>query len=159
MTRSPHRRTRRIGALLVSLVLAVTGALVTAPTARADTPYGHPMPAGNWTFVRADIFLHYACKVPMSGGYGPVYRVHTLTWYNGHHDAVDQGIGVYAVVTRFSNGNVVDSKTNPGWFYGFNGNELWASAWYADRLWMSGAYYGPVSPWTNGYPVRWLTNC
>ena len=159
MNGSPRRRTHRIIALLASLVLAICGGLVTAPAAQADAPFGHPMPAGRWTFVRADAFLHYACKVPMSGAYGPVYRIHTLTWYNGRTDAVNQGIGVYAATTRSRNTNIVDQVSNPGWFYGFNGNELWASAWYADRLWMQGAYYGPSSPWTNGFPVRSLTDC
>jgi hypothetical protein len=144
---------------MLTFVALLVGTFGIAPAAHADTPFGHPMPSGHWTFVRSDAFLHYACKIPMSGGYGPVYRVKTLTWYNGNADALSYGIGVYVATTRFSNANIIDSKTNPGWLYGFNGNEVWASAYYADRLWMQGSYYGPSRPWTDGYPVAWLTTC
>lgn len=157
--RGSRTANRRLATLFAVVLVALCASLVTASSAHADSPFNHPMPSGNWTFVRSDAFLHYACKVPMSGGYGPVYRIHTLTWYNGRQDALDYGIGVYAATTRYGNDNVIDQKTNTGWLYGFNGNELWASAWYPDRLWMQGSYYGPSARWDDGFPVAWLTNC
>jgi hypothetical protein len=29
----------------------------------------------------------------------------------------------------------------------------------SDRLWMQAAAYGPVDPWTGGFPVRRITRC
>jgi hypothetical protein len=156
---TPSRTRARLAAVAVAAALVAIGTVGFAPSAQADQPFGHPMPAGNWTFVRSDGYLHYACKIPMSGGYGPVYRVRTATWFNGRHDHLNQGIGVYAVTSRSNGANVIDRTTNLGWLYGFNGNELWASAWYADRLWIQAAAYGPVDPWAQGVPVRNLVNC
>lgn len=152
------RSARRAALAGLAALGLVAASLVAAAPASADSPYNHPMPPGNWTFVRADAYLHYACKIPMSGAYGPVYRIKTATWSNGSN-APSLGIGVYAVTSRHSDATIIDSTTNTGWLYGYNGNELWASAWYADRLWIQGAYYGPARPWTDGFPVAWLTNC
>lgn len=149
---------RGLTALLATAALALS-ALVGAPSAAADAPFGHPMPAGHWSFVRGDAYLHYACKVPQSGAYGPVYLVKTLTWYNGQAGAVNQGIGVYTATTRGSNTAIVDQRSSASWYLGFVQTQLWASAWYADRLWVQGAYYGPSAPWTAGVPVRNLVTC
>jgi hypothetical protein len=135
-----------IGALALSFGVNVTTASAAAP------------PGGNWTFVRQDAYVHYACKIPMSGAYGPVYRIKTASWYNGS-SGPQQGIGVTVIVTRYSDTAIVDQVTNPSWLYGYNGNQVWASAWYPDRVWIQGAYYGPPRPWTDGFPVASLVNC
>lgn len=150
------RSVRRTCLAVALLCAALALSLVPAAPAHADRPYEHPMPSGRWTHVRTDAYIHYACKEPRSGGYGPVYRVHTRTWSNGR---VVGDIGVYAVTSRWRNSNVVDRVTNLGWLYGYNGNALWASAWYPDRLWIQGSYYGPPAPWDDGFPVARLVTC
>lgn len=158
-TASTRRRVGRVWTTVAAAGLLVAGLVAGAPAASADTPYNHPMPPGHWTLVRQDAFIHYACKVPMSGAFGPVYRIHTRTWYNGERWAMDSGMGVSVVTTRFSDSNIIDVTTSHGWLYGYSGSEVWASAYYSDRLWIQGAYYGPSAPWTHGKPVKDLVNC
>jgi hypothetical protein len=150
---------RRIFRTAMTLVASFIGALAISFGGNVGAASAAAPPGGNWTFVRQDAYVHYACKIPMSGAYGPVYLIKTASWYNGNSAAVSQGIGVYAATSRYSDAAIVDQVSNPSWLYGFNGNQLWASAWYPDRLWIQGAYYGPASPWTNGFPVAWLVNC
>ncbi len=158
MTR-PHPEMRRRFRAAGAAILAVLAVLVTAPSASADSPYGHPMPPGSWSFVRDDGYLHYACKVPRSGAYGPVYLVKTLTWYNGDSASVNSGIGVYAATTRDSDTAFVDQRTSTSWYLGFVQTQLWASAWYPDRLWIQAAAYGPNRYWASGTSVRTLVTC
>lgn len=140
-------------------MLVAAGALVAAGIAGAPSASADTRPPGSWTQVRSDVYVHYACKtwVP-NATFGALYRVKTLTNFNGDYRAM-QSFGTYAAVARGSNANVVAQVSNNGWYYGWNGNELWASALLGDRLWIQGAYYGPARPWTDGYPVAALANC
>jgi hypothetical protein len=150
---------RRIFRTAMMLVASFIGALAISFGGNVGAASAAAPPGGNWTYIRSDGYAHYACKIPMSGAYGPVYRIKTASWYDGDSTAVALGIGVYVAVARYSDSAIVDQVTNTNWLYGFNGNEVWASAWYPDRLWIQAAYYGPPQPWTEGYPVAWLVNC
>ena len=147
----------RLLAWLLALMISPALMFIPSPAQAADAPFGHPMPGGNWTFVRGDAYLHYACKtlIPDSP-YGALYRVHTATW---HNDGWTEP-GVYATISRYSDANVIHSVNQRGWLYGFAGtNSLLSSAILPDRLWIQGAYYGPPRPWTDGISVASLRTC
>ncbi len=146
------RTTTRTTSLLLALALALVIAILPATPASADPPFRHPMPAGNWTHVRTDAYIHYACKVPSSGADGPVYRVHTRSWSNGRSANFLRQYGVYAVVTRSSNQNRVSETVNRGWLYGYNGNAMWASAYFPDRLWIQAQGFGLLLAWATASP-------
>lgn len=147
----------RLTAWLLAILVTPALVLVASPAHAEDDPFDHPMPGGNWTFVRGDAYLHYACKEPIpSSPYGALYRVHTATW---HNDAWTEP-GVWAVITRNRNDNVIHDVNQTGWLYGFAGtHSLLASAILPDRLWIQGSYYGPVQPWNGGTPVASLATC
>lgn len=155
----PNIGSRWLGRLVaaVGMALIATLGLLVTPPAQAVRP------AGNWTFVNYDGYAHYACKTYVSNSpYGPLYRVRTLTSANGRPVPTGQGTDQQQVdiaIYRYNDHNPIGWKYNRGWIYGFNGNEIYASALLNDRLWMQHDGYGPSRYFTDGVPVRRLANC
>ena len=132
-------------ALATALILGLTAAPALAGP-----------PPGDWTFVHRDAFRHYACKT--RGSDPDRWRIRTASWVNGHQDAVDQGIGVYAALARGGNESIARQRTSVDWEDGYIRMQL-RGALASDRLWLQGAYYGPTKPWSDGMSVRRLTRC
>jgi hypothetical protein len=133
--------------------VAVTAALALS-FATAMPAVAKP-PPGEWTLVHNDGFRHYACKVKVkSGG----WRLKTATWFNGEREAVERGIGVYAAVARGGNGRLPVERTSANWENGYIRLYL-RGVRTTDRLWMQAAAYGPVEPWSDGFPVRRIVRC
>ena len=130
-------------------------AAVLLPALAAPAVAGAKPPPGDWTLVRKDAFKHYACKSP---GKGDTVKLRLATWFNGDDDAIGYGIGLYAAVARGSNKNLIAEKTLTNWQGGYIRTTIKAVR-TSDRLWMQGAYYGPVDPWTDGKRVTRITRC
>jgi opacity protein-like surface antigen len=131
---------------LAAVVLAASaGAALAAP------------PDGDWTLVRKDGYVHYACK--SRGKVAGRWVIRTATWVNGHaRDAYTDHIGVYAAVARRSNKNLVDEADSRAWRRGYVFMTL-RGAVDGDRLWLQAAAYGPARPWSNGFRIRRITRC
>jgi len=140
---------RRSPALVACV--ALLGAAATLPAAA-----GAKAPTGSWSLLRKDAFRHYACKERHRTD-GP-YWVRTWTDIAGSTDALRHEIGVWAVVTRRRNGNVVSERTTTRWRGGTIRTTL-RHARSTDRAWAQGSYYGPTEPWSDGDPVRSLRTC
>ena len=100
-------------------------------------------------------FKHYACKSP---GKGDTVKLRLATWFNGDDEAIGYGIGLYAAVARGSNKNLIAERTLTDWQGGYIRTTI-KGVRTSDRLWMQGAYYGPVDPWTDGKRVTRITRC
>lgn len=124
--------------------------------ATATVPAVAGPPKGDWTFLRKDAFLHYACKA--KDGRNGKWQIRTATWINGNHDAIEHGIGAYAALARGSNRNLVAERSQTNWNGGYIRMRV-SGARQTDRLWMQGAYYGPAEPWSDGYRVARITRC
>ena len=135
--------------LLVAVVL--TAAVVPPSAASAQAPGD----ADYWSYIRKDAFKHYACKSP---GKGDTVKLRLATWFNGDDDAIGYGIGLYAAVARGSNKNLIAERTLTNWQGGYIRTTI-KGVRTSDRLWMQGAYYGPVDPWTDGRRVTRITRC
>jgi hypothetical protein len=137
----------QVGRLLA--VTVIVGCAV-APAASAQAP------AGRWTFIQNDGIKHYACK--KKGTTAGHWKVKTATFWNYKQHLIDEGTGVYAVIARGSDENLVDTRTSNAWRNGYIRTTL-RGAVRSDRLWVQGAYYGPAEPWTNGFGVRRIVRC
>ena len=131
------------------LAAALLTAVVAPPAALAQAP------GEDWTYVRKDLYKHYACRTKEADG---DYTVRTATFDNGKQDAVDQGIGAYTAIARGSNKNVVTRRTSTAWSGNYVRTTL-RNTRLTDRLWMQGAYYGPPEPWSDGFTVKRLVRC
>lgn len=141
-------RVASLRAMLRALLVTVALALVGAAPASADPP-------GNWTAIKRDAFRHWACKQPRKGDR---LQVRTASSSNGDANAVRQGIGIWAVVTRGGNKAYVSQRNSENWDGGWIFTTL-RGAREDDRVWMQGAYYGPTEPWSDGYRVGRLARC
>jgi hypothetical protein len=138
-----------VAAMLRVLLAAVvlTAAVVSPSTASAQAPGD----ADYWSFIRKDAFKHYACK---SKEKDDDYTVRTATFDNGK----DTEPGVYTAIARGSNKNVVTHRNSKTWSAHYARTTL-RNVRSTDRLWMQGAYYGPVDPWSDGFAVSKLKRC
>jgi hypothetical protein len=140
---------------LVLRTLAVLGAAVLALT--AAPAQAAPPPYGDWTYIRADGYVHYACK--LHGKVRGRWVIRTATFLNGNtRDAFVDDVPVWAAVVRGSNRNVVDQRKSRAWRGGFVHMAL-RGAVNSDRLWIQSAGYGPVRPWRDGFRVARITRC
>ena len=114
-------------------------------------PAQPPGDADYWSRVRTDAFTHYACKTKEKDG---EYTVRTASYDNGK----DTEPGVYTAIARGSNKNVVTHRTTHAWS-GHHARTTLRNVRSGDRLWMQGAYYGPVEPWSDGFAVSKLKRC
>jgi hypothetical protein len=137
---------------LRSLILGLVALGVLAAPAAANPP------AGDWTFLRKDAFRHYACKVKERPKAGGAWRIRTATFINGRDDARRHGIGAYAALARGGNRNLAATRTSTRWEGAYIRMAL-PGARDSDRLWLQGAYYGPVEPWSDGVRVANITRC
>jgi hypothetical protein len=136
--------TRRRCLLSIVAALALLGAIV--------APAGADPPPGDWTLVNKDQYRHYACKQKLrAGGWG----LKTATRYA---KGAPRDVGVYLALARGSNRNLVVERTSNDRENGYIRTFL-RGARQSDRLWMQAAAYGPVDPWSDGFPVRRITRC
>ena len=135
---------------LLTALIATAAVLVPAAPAAAGPP------PGDWTYLRHDVFRHYACKA--KGADEGRWRVRTATWVNGHQDAIDQGIGAYAALARGGNDDVARQQDSTAWNGGYVRMTL-RGALRTDRLWVQGSYYGPAEPWSDGVRVSRIRRC
>lgn len=144
---TPLVRTLLAGAL-AAVVLAVTATSATA----------NP-PAGRWTLVHRDGYLHYACKTLTQDG--DRWRLRTATWFNNRQDTVDLGIGVYAAVARGGNRRLVSERSRDAGNFtgGYLFMELRGSRTEQERLWVQAAAYGPPAPWRDGFDTERIRRC
>ena len=132
------------------LAAAVIAGCALAPAAAAQAP------EGRWTFIQNDGIKHYACK--QKGTTAGHWKVKTATWWNNKQHLIDEGTGVYAVIARGSDKNLIDTRTSDAWRNGWIRTTL-RGAVRTDRLWIQGAYYGPAEPWKDGFGVRRIVRC
>jgi len=126
-------------------------AAVLLPALAAPAVAGAKPPPGDWTLVRKDAFKHYACRTKEKDG---DYTVRTASFDNGNETEP----GVYTAIARGSNKNVVTYRTSKTWSAHYARTTL-RNVHSTDRLWMQGAYYGPVDPWSDGFTVSKLKRC
>ena len=126
---------------MLSLLLVAALAAPAAPPGDADY----------WSRVNKDAFTHYTCKTRAKDG---DYTVRTASFDNGKNTEP----GVYTAIARGSNKNVVASRNSKSWSAHYARTTL-RNVRSTDRLWMQGAYYGPVDPWSDGFAVSKLKRC
>ena len=130
--------------LLLATVLLV---LVAAAPAAARPP------AGDWTFVRKDSYVHYACKrIGKNGG----LQVRAASWFNGKTKMIAE-YPADAAIASGSNKNA-DYRSTKRWVDGF-AYITFKGVSASDRLWMQADGYGPPAPWSDGFRVGRLTDC
>jgi hypothetical protein len=133
--------------MIRALLAAVLLALVAAAPAAAKPP------DGDWTFVRKDSYVHYACKQVGKGG---GLQVRTASWYNGKSDMIRE-YPADAAIASGSNKDA-DYRSTKRWVGGF-ARITFRGVSASDRLWMQADGYGPPEPWSDGYRVARLTDC
>ncbi len=126
----------------------VAAAATLALTAVMAVPAASQVPP-DWTLVNRDGSRHYACKL---SGKGDTWRIRTLT--RGKADTR----GIYVAVARGSNRRLPIERQSKDWDNGSIRLFL-RGVLTTDRLWMQNAGYGPVEPWSDGFPVRRIRRC
>ena len=133
---------------MIRLLLATALLVLVAAAPAAARP-----PGGDWTFVRKDSYVHYACK--REGNNGGL-QVKTATWFNGKGQMIRE-FPADATIARGGNQNTT-SKSTKRWVEGF-AFMTFKGVGAGNRLWMQSDGYGPPDPWGDGVRVARLTDC
>ena len=141
---------KRFSITVVLAALALLILVVTAGTATAKPP-----PNADWTYLRKDAYVHYACKT-WDARRG--LQVRTATWWNGNRSGLRHKIGAYAAAARSSNRRLARSSDSNQWKRGYLRMRL-VKLRRTDRIWVQGSYYGPPAPWSDGVKVQRIRAC